>query len=233
MLLSEEFISFQGEGTSVGKLAYFIRTQGCNLRCYFCDTSHAQDDEGTETSVNEIIERVRSSKVPLVVITGGEPFLQPFALKDLVEGLLSLTTVDIEIETNGTLLLEPDSGRILLEWINSKGRLQLNISPKFPPILDYNVVFKYLQQMQHKYKSCPSKCILKFVIQEHRSEANVKQAMSYTSGWPKSQIYFMPEGATREEQLTLLPTIAEFAKQEGVNLSVRAHVLIWGQKRGV
>ena len=36
----EKFLSVDGEGPSSGELATFIRFQGCNLRCSWCDTTY-------------------------------------------------------------------------------------------------------------------------------------------------------------------------------------------------
>ena len=35
----ERFISIDGEGPTSGELAAFIRFEGCNLRCTWCDTA--------------------------------------------------------------------------------------------------------------------------------------------------------------------------------------------------
>ena len=39
--ISEIFFSIQGEGTRAGMPCVFIRLQGCNLRCDWCDTPYA------------------------------------------------------------------------------------------------------------------------------------------------------------------------------------------------
>jgi len=39
--LQELFVSFQGEGTTVGTRTVFVRTAGCSLRCRYCDTPKA------------------------------------------------------------------------------------------------------------------------------------------------------------------------------------------------
>ena len=38
----ETFSSIQGESTHAGRLCFFIRLAGCNLRCVYCDTRKAQ-----------------------------------------------------------------------------------------------------------------------------------------------------------------------------------------------
>ena len=50
----ECFESIQGESTFAGRLCYFIRLAGCNLRCSYCDTQKALSfDSYTETLTPE------------------------------------------------------------------------------------------------------------------------------------------------------------------------------------
>ena len=35
--IKESFLSIQGEGYYVGQSSYFIRTQGCDIGCHWCD----------------------------------------------------------------------------------------------------------------------------------------------------------------------------------------------------
>ena len=41
MKIAEIYRSIQGEGILTGTESVFIRTSGCNLRCWFCDTPYA------------------------------------------------------------------------------------------------------------------------------------------------------------------------------------------------
>ncbi|MEG2075670.1 MAG: 7-carboxy-7-deazaguanine synthase QueE, partial [Victivallaceae bacterium] len=59
MCVNEEFVSIQGESTHAGRICYFIRFAGCNLRCSYCDTVYAWDfGAGTMRSLDEIVQRV-------------------------------------------------------------------------------------------------------------------------------------------------------------------------------
>ena len=71
----ECFSSLQGESTQAGRRCFFIRLEGCNLNCSYCDTEYARSG-GVEKSVSELVELAVASKVPLVEITGGEPLLE-------------------------------------------------------------------------------------------------------------------------------------------------------------
>lgn len=94
--VNEIFYSLQGEGYWTGTPALFIRFSGCNLRCPFCDTDFK---EHTMMTVDAIMEIVTASPAPIVVLTGGEPSLQP--LEPLLLEL-GKSGKRIHIETNGT-----------------------------------------------------------------------------------------------------------------------------------
>jgi len=101
MRVVEIFDSIQGEGITVGRPSTFVRLAGCNLRCKWCDTKYAWDQEaGEEMTTDQILAQL--VKQPNIVITGGEPLLQ-----DLLE-LLRRIKQDciwkhVTVETNCTI----------------------------------------------------------------------------------------------------------------------------------
>lgn len=100
--ISEIFSSIQGEGNFLGVPATFIRFVGCNLKCSFCDTKKTWEGkpESTEMSIEELVTKTISLGNTLVVITGGEPCLQPH-LQELIDQL-RIRNFHVAIETNGT-----------------------------------------------------------------------------------------------------------------------------------
>ena len=103
MKIHSIFESISGEAGPVipqGAWTTFIRMQGCNLNCNYCDTKDSQNPfAGSEMSVQEI---VKSCYTKNILITGGEPFSQPeWDTMDLIETLL-ISGHTIQIETNGT-----------------------------------------------------------------------------------------------------------------------------------
>lgn len=90
----------QGESTQAGRRCFFIRLEGCNLNCSYCDTEYARSG-GVEKSVSELVELAVASKVPLVEITGGEPLLEK-ELPELCSRLMD-RGLEVMIETNGSM----------------------------------------------------------------------------------------------------------------------------------
>lgn len=104
MKLHSIFSSLQGEGRFQGYPSDFIRFYGCNLNCSYCDTKHALSGNSyTEETPDNIAEKLRSSKILDLCVTGGEPLCQR---DELLELLLRLSSRRISIETNGSLELE-------------------------------------------------------------------------------------------------------------------------------
>ncbi|MEN3033972.1 MAG: 7-carboxy-7-deazaguanine synthase QueE [Aquificaceae bacterium] len=98
--ISEIYRSFQGEGLLSGVPALFIRLQGCNLRCSWCDQeSSLEFTKNNLKSICELVEEARGIKH--VIITGGEPMAHE-GLPELVRALLKEGHT-VQIETNGTL----------------------------------------------------------------------------------------------------------------------------------
>lgn len=99
--VSEIFYSIQGEGTRAGMPCVFVRLQGCNFRCSWCDTPYALDsNENAEwLSGGQILERVQKYNCNFVEFTGGEPLFQNNAI-DLINDFVNENFL-VAIETNG------------------------------------------------------------------------------------------------------------------------------------
>jgi organic radical activating enzyme len=100
--------TIQGEGPFAGRVAIFLRLAKCNLACSFCDTNF---EAGEWLTFDEIRERIAAliAATPLqpptismvLVITGGEPTLQPnitgFAMQEVTRW------DELQIESNGLI----------------------------------------------------------------------------------------------------------------------------------
>jgi 7-carboxy-7-deazaguanine synthase len=99
-VVSEIYLSLQGESSHQGLLCGFVRLTGCHLRCRWCDSEFAFQG-GTRMSISEVVERVRALGSPRVEVTGGEPLLQP-GVYPLMEALLEAGLV-VLLETSGAI----------------------------------------------------------------------------------------------------------------------------------
>ena len=92
----EIFETLQGEGYNTGMPSVFIRFGKCNLACHWCDTNYNQFNM---MSLSSIIQQVQQLSAKNIIITGGEPTIQP-QLEILLNQLKS-NGYFIAIETNG------------------------------------------------------------------------------------------------------------------------------------
>ena len=87
-----------------GRVAAVVFTRGCNFRCPFCHNGHLLDGEGApdDPPADDVLARLASLAARLqgVVITGGEPTLQP-ELADFLRRIRDLRLA-IKLDTNGS-----------------------------------------------------------------------------------------------------------------------------------
>ncbi|WP_051321280.1 7-carboxy-7-deazaguanine synthase QueE [Chrysiogenes arsenatis] len=113
--LNEIFWSTQGEGVLIGVPQVFVRFQGCNLSCAYCDTpaslSHVTDTFSAFGVTHDnpcqldqltgflahFLPRVHS-----VSFTGGEPTMQPEFLTEIAQWMATHAPGKFYLETNGT-----------------------------------------------------------------------------------------------------------------------------------
>lgn len=111
--ISEIFYSIQGEGTRSGLPCVFIRLQGCNLRCSWCDTPYALEIKQEEKLMTfaEIISEVEQYNCNFIEFTGGEP-LQQQEVIELINHFANQGKT-VAIETNGYHSFENLNSRVI------------------------------------------------------------------------------------------------------------------------
>ena len=215
--VSESFLSIQGEGPSAGTPAHFLRLQGCDVGCAWCDSKYTWDagggrDVGIDLALDDLFAL---GAAPLLVITGGEPLEHP-GIAGLVNAALARWT-SVEIETSG--LLPPPVRH---------ERLRYNVSPKLPSVTErwkdtWRESAAWLADPNATFKlvvgDAPDLDEALRLIAEHRL--------------PRERVMLMPEGLTDEALRVRARELAEACKRHGLRMSPRLHIWMWGAKRGV
>lgn len=98
----EIFETLQGEGFNTGMPSIFIRFGKCNLACPWCDTNYNQFEMMT---LEQILQKVYQFTARNIIITGGEPTIQP-NIQQLLDQLKQQGYF-IAIETNGLKPVPP------------------------------------------------------------------------------------------------------------------------------
>jgi 7-carboxy-7-deazaguanine synthase len=98
MKLYEIYTSIQGETQHAGRPCTLVRFAACDLRCSYCDTEYAFVG-GQEVTRATIVADVVARGAKLVLLTGGEPLLQP-ELPELARELLE-GGFEVIVETGG------------------------------------------------------------------------------------------------------------------------------------
>lgn len=224
MLISEVFHSVQGEGALVGVPSLFIRTSGCNLRCWFCDTPYTSwHPEGTPWSVESLVAEAAARDSDHVVLTGGEPMLVA-DLVPLTERLHQLRK-HITIETAGTV------------WLPVHCDL-MSISPKLAnstPLGDawearHNARRHRPEVMQRLLASFPYQ--LKFVIDRPADLIDVEAWLKEFPEVEPRSVYLMPQGTELAALRERLDWLRPAAEQRGWNVTPRLHIELFGNRRG-
>lgn len=111
MEVIDVFKSVSGEvGTRIqqGSLCTFVRFAGCPVHCAYCDTKESWDGSSSSSIVpiDELVEYIVSLGNKNVIVTGGEPLLQPDIQKFLI-ALIASEITNIVIETSGIAVHVP------------------------------------------------------------------------------------------------------------------------------
>lgn len=243
LLVSEMFLTHQGEGASAGQLAYFLRLGACNQHCIGCDTAYTwayserlaamttagkQFDPKAElrrSPYDRLAQVLLDQPARLIVISGGEPMLQAPTLSMLISRVNeNVRPHRFEIETAGTV-----SPRDLTDYEN----VAFNVSPKLASSGNEREL-RYRPEILREYLALDSQ--FKFVIDwDGKSTDNDLREVEHivgALGIPDYRVWLMPYGTDTETIIAGMQRLAPVAIEHGWNLSGRDHVLVWGNRRG-
>jgi 7-carboxy-7-deazaguanine synthase len=228
MKISEVFASIQGEGILAGVPSLFIRTSGCNLRCHWCDTPYTSwVPEGEDWPIDRIIEWVAENRgYRHVVLTGGEPMIQP-ELPDLARRLAD-AGFHVTVETAGTVYVELVCHLMSISpklanstpWMMEGGR---RAAAHEKLRINGEVLRRLVKSYEYQ---------LKFVVGEPGDLEEIKQVIQLC-GAKNERVLLMGEGRTAEVLRERAVWLVELCKEHGYRYCPRLHVELYGDRRGV
>jgi 7-carboxy-7-deazaguanine synthase len=227
MLIAEVFYSVQGEGRLAGVPSAFIRTSGCNLRCWFCDTPYTSwNPEGENLSVAALLARIGAWPAKHVVLTGGEPLIAP-GVEELCAELRD-RGYHVTVETAATVFRPVACDLMSLSpklanstpWAREEGRFaEMHESRR----LRTDVIQAFIDQYDYQ---------LKFVVDRPDDVAEVRQLVARLDGVDPSKVLLMPQGVTHADLAERSLWVVEACKAHGYRYCPRLHIELFGNVRG-
>lgn len=238
LAISEVFYSIQGEGSTTGYPAVFVRLGGCNLMCggkgtqidgklhnaatWRCDTIEVWMKSKAK-AFEDILDVECSVALQCganLIITGGEPLMQQGNVYEFIKWVKDkIPTCYVEIETNGTILPSDDMLRVVDQW-NCSPKLS-NSGMEYSDLLKEDVLFTL-----NKYNT-----IFKFVITNYEDFKEVES--NYMKYINKNKIWLMPSGSSKKELSKSKKVVADICKGNLIKFTNRLHIDIWNKKTGV
>lgn len=231
------FETIQGEGKFVGVPSIFMRLSGCNLRCEWknpdgsvtpCDTPYSSHQpEKNLKDVEEAVFVARRLKAKHVVVTGGEPFLQPGVVALINE--LVCAGKYVTVETNGTIYRQT-----MAQFYSISPKLS---SSTFKGSKNYAKHEKARSQLDQLAQFVKHPHQLKFVVNTPEDLAEIENILAglktLNGSYDERNVYLMPQGTSVEQFDAKADWIVQECKKRDWNFTDRLHVRLWGHKRGV
>lgn len=229
--------TIQGEGKLCGVPSLFVRLQGCNLRCRWatddgtvsvCDTAHTwAGNTGTAVEVRAVLRCVglNIGSMRHVVITGGEPLLQPEALAELLTGLHEMG-IHTTVETNGMTSAAPPVMPRLTSLSPKLSRSGATPEQRRQSAMGAALLVDAAQRLGEDFQ-------LKFVVAAAADEAEIKADYAAVLRLARpSDVIVMPLGATPTVLSKTAPLCLEMALANGWRFGPRLHVSLFGNREG-
>jgi 7-carboxy-7-deazaguanine synthase len=223
----EVYASRQGEGRWTGAPSVFLRTSGCNLRCWFCDTPFASwHPEGESLTVEQTVARALSYSESDVVVTGGEPLLFP-AIGEVCRRLRAAGR-RVTIETAGTLArdfacdllsISPKLASSAPDRQQHPGWHQAHHARR----KRIDLVRDWIERFEYQ---------LKFVVGDLSDAAEVLAYLDELGTADRQHVWLMPEGTTVEALDARAQWLVPWCQEHGLRYCPRSHIYWYGNRRG-
>lgn len=172
--------------------------------------------------MSEVVEDVAEHDAGHVVLTGGEPLLQPDA-----DELCAALDEHVTVETNATVYRDLDA-----ELISMSPKLSNSTPDESAGAwreihederLNFDVIESYMGS--HDYQ-------LKFVVADRDDLDEIDEVLASLSGYDRDRVLLMPEGVDRDTLRERGEWLAEVCKERGFRYSPRLQIHIYGNRRG-
>jgi len=208
--ICEVYTTLMGESGGSGWPCTLVRMGGCNLRCSYCDTRYALS-EHSPLSLKEVLSRVPFPYPRHVLVTGGEPLIQPDTPR-LLECLVERGHT-VYLETNGSVDVSA-------------------IDPRVIKVIDMKCPGSG-QDSKNRYQNLDHLTPLdegKFVISDREDFLWAQDLMKRSGICSRATVLFSPVTSRLEPRI-----LAEWILEEklDVRFQVQLHKILWGERRGV
>ncbi len=227
MLISEVYSAPQGEGEFAGTPSVFVRTTGCNLRCWYCDTPFTSwEPVGEHRSLDDLIDEISSHNIEHVVLTGGEPML-PVEIVELTQRLRERQHF-ITIETAGTI-----ARPVACDLMSISPKLS-NSKPSVERSAIWAARHEQLRERPHVIEKLVAEyCYqFKFVVDVRGDFDEIEQYLKRFPSIDRQRVWLMPQATSQAVLTEKTAWLEPLAQLAGLRFSSRLHIAAHGNKRG-
>lgn len=209
--VNEIFKSIDGEGIRTGLPVTFVRLNGCNLKCSYCDTRYACEGKDYDYMTKyDILEYCIFHGCKRITLTGGEPLLDEH-VNELIS-LLEIYDFEVNVETNGSInIIDCPASIITMDYKSPSSGME---------------EFMLLSNLAYLFKGD----VLKFVVGSKEDLDRMKEIIEEYQ--PVCNVYVSPIFGMIEPA-----EIVEYVlenKLNNVRVQVQLHKIIWNpDMRGV
>lgn len=246
----ELYVAIQGEGSKAGLVNILLRFTGCTHRCCFsgdwCDSwyssLHPEKGQFDWPMIVEFFHKYQH--IQNLMLTGGSPTMYPELLQKIIAYFKKIhqDQAFVTLETEGSHFIETEP-RIDLVSLSPKLSNSIPVLGTYSP-KGHQVDVRWIQKHE-KYRMQLD--IIRKMIQTHKDYHlkivldqndsadvwNELRSMEEALEVPREKIFLMPAGSNlsrvQKNYAYLLPICA----REGYSFSGRAHIVAFGNQRGV